>query len=255
MMALIRSLLFLLAVCCIINSCSIGKNPVDPALAKPISIESLWEKMQRQHFEFTWFHIGADAQVGFEDMSFGGYADIRIKHDSAMLFSIRKFGFELFRFLIRPDSVFALSRLEGVYSVFPFDSLQQTYGLPFGYTELENLVTGNVLTEGQRPISREYLTAGYLLRTKGNKLTAEYRLNELLLVETGQYWDGEGRSAEFDLQDYSRHEDRIMIPMQRAYYYPDRTEATYELGLRLEKVEIDVPQKMRFEIPRSYVKI
>lgn len=216
--------------------------------------QELWQAIEEQNIEFEWYYAKADLQVKTEDFNMGGNADIRIRKDSVIFMSLRKFGLELARVKVTPDSIFALNRLQAQYLALPIDSLQALYEVPFDFSELQEVLVGNHYTTGMKAMSSHSSQQGQWLKSVGEHLEVDYFLNGNNRVKEAAYFDREGHSIEVQFENEKTF-DSLLIPSERAYFYPSGENAEYTLKLTLNKVEIDKAKKIKFEIPSAYTRI
>jgi len=222
---------------------------------KNITTMLIWDKINDSNFEYEWFYAKAGSQVSFEGFTIGGQADIRVRRDSAILISVKKFGFELVRALIRPDSMFAINRLEGSFVAMSIDSLKSSYDVPFDYGELQEIIVGNKIVKGQVPLSSITNTSGYSFKSGGEHLQIDYLLDEHYNVFESMYKDDKGRSFDLTLDDYKAFDTDVVLPSKRSYYYPSKENASYSLMLDLDEIELDQAKKIKFEVPSSYTEM
>ena len=90
-----------------------------------------------------WMNAKAKVDVESEKFSIGGTAYIRIHRDEAIWMSVRKFGLEGARALIRPDSFFLYNRLEGEYIAEPLSYVEEKYKIPARFDLLQEIFFGN----------------------------------------------------------------------------------------------------------------
>jgi hypothetical protein len=237
----------------LVTACKVKKEL--PAMNPEVmATQELWKAIEAQNIEYEWFYAKADVQVKTEDFNMGGNADIRIRKDSIIFMSIRKFGLELARVKVTPDSIFALNRLQAQYVALPIDSLQAFYDVPFDFSELQEVVVGNHFTRGLHPIRSTASPQGYWLKSAGEQLEVAYLLNENKKVEEAVYTDKEGHSVEVQYGNEKTF-DSLLIPSERSYFYPSIENAEYTLKMIVNKVEIDKAKKIKFEIPSAYTRI
>lgn len=91
--------------------------------------------------------MDARARVDFDSdkLSIGGTATIRLHRDEAIWMSVKKFGFEGARALIRPDSFFLVNKLKGDYIAEPLSYLQEKYKIPARFDLLQEIFFGNAI--------------------------------------------------------------------------------------------------------------
>jgi hypothetical protein len=243
--------IILLALMYSVSSCGIRKKLESPESLSSETAMNLWQAVVDQNIDYNWYHAKADLDFSSEDFSLGGQADIRMKKDSVIMISVRKFGLEMARVLIRKDSVFVLNRLQANYAAESIDSLKSLFNVPFSYAQMEEILVGNNIAESQQVISSKIQKEGYLLNTRGDYIQSNFLIDSQKKVQLASYRDIEDRSFEVEYSNYKNFED-LHLAGARKYFYPDKMNAEYSLEVRLEKVEIDQPKKIRFEIPSSY---
>ena len=216
------------------------------------SMMKVWEELSNQNLSFEWYHATGDMQVSFEGFSMGAKGDIRIRKDSVILLSVKKFGLELARAQITQDSMYALNRLQGTYFVIPIDSVKNEYNVPFNYSELQEIIVGNHLISDQKPEFSMETQQGIQLKTSDQELYIDYLLDGNYNVRQSKFHDSAGRSFHIDFSGKKDFGNGVEHYTNRAYYYPEQDSAEYSIILDLDKIEIDQAKKIRFEIPSGY---
>ena len=244
---------YLIAAWLFLSGCGSGKGVVSTGISHPSDMDELWNELKKSNLEYRWLSAKVDAEVGFDGLVFSGQGDILIRKDSAMLFSVKKFGFEMVRALIRPDSVFVINRLEGSYDAARTDSLLEKYRLPFSYSELEQLLAGNFLTTGYEAYRTEVADGSQTLHTGNNSIRIDYELDPEKKVREIRFKDRQDRSVESELEAYGRLSEWPDVAAIRRYYFPDKENNQYSLSVRVQKIEVDKEKPLKFEIPSSYL--
>lgn len=96
-------------------------------------------------FDTEYLEGSARVQLQSEKLNIGGNAIIRLHKDKAIWMSIKKFGFEGARALIRPDSFFVINRLSGDYTAEPLSYIEKKYQIPARFDLLQEIVLGNAV--------------------------------------------------------------------------------------------------------------
>jgi hypothetical protein len=198
------------------------------------------------------------AKVSYSD-EYGGEsfsATIRIKRDSAIWMVFKKFSLEGARALIRPDSFFVIDRLNREYTAKPFDYIQQEYNLPVSFQGLQAILLGNpVFFSSQSEAGID--SSRYLLSQKTDKLNAKYWLEgaEMLLSEFLVDDFRNRRSLSVVSTDYRALDGKQKFSYFRSFNLSNGGQDHTHVGVEFSKVEINVPQKMDFEIPKNYERV
>ena len=223
---------------------------------KPRSEKYLMKHLLRNQVNAKW--LGSKVRVTYRDeyMNERFTAYIRMKKDSAIWMSFKKFSLEGARALITPDSIFVIDRLNGQYLAKPFSYIREEFHLPVGFEGLQAMLLGNpVFFSSQTKSSVD--STHYLLLQKTDNLTA-------------RYWVDGGRFLlrRFHIDDFRNHREMTYTASEykalsgkqnfsyfRRFNVKSPGLGQIEVGVDFSKVEIDVPQKMSFSIPDRYEKV
>lgn len=226
------------------------------ASLKPRSDNFLMQHLLENQVNANWF--AGKAKVTYADEygreSFS--ANIRIRKDSVIWMNFKKFSLEGARVLIRPDSIFVIDRLNGQYSAKPFEFAQKEYNLPVGFQGLQAILLGNPVffsNETAASVDSTY----YLLSQKTDRLEAKYWLDgaELLLRRFFFNDFRNSRSMDVVASDYRRLEGKQNFSYVRSFNLNSSDMGLMKVDIEFSKVEINVPQKIEFEIPAHYARM
>ncbi len=220
---------------------------------KPRSEKYLMKRLLANQVNAEW--LGTKAKISYQDEyvreSFTAY--VRMKKDSAIWMSIKKFGFEGARAFITPDSIFVLDRLNNEYIAQPFEYAQKEFRLPVGFQGLQAMLLGNPVffsnkTETGVDGSR------YKFSQKTENLHAEYWLDvvKILLSEFKIEDFRNKRELTYTASDYQLLPDKQNFSYFRRFNLKSSDLGSMQVSIDFSKVEIDVPQNMSFSIPKRY---
>ena len=226
------------------------------ASLKPKTDKVLMKNLLENQVSADWF--GGKAKITYSD-EYGREtfsANIRIRKDSIIWMNFKKFSLEGARVLIRPDSIFVIDRLNGQYAAKPFEAAQREYNLPVGFQGLQAVLLGNPVfftSESTASIDSSY----YLLSQKTDRLEAKYWLDgaQLLLRRFFVNDFRNSRSMDIYASDYQRLEDKQNFSYVRHLNLNSPDMGKMNVEIEFSKVEINVPQKIEFEIPQRYEKV
>ena len=202
--------------------------------------------------------LGAKAKVSFSD-EYGGESascNIRIRKDSVIWINLKKFSIEGARVLIRPDSVFVVDRINGQYLAKPFEYLQEEYHLPVNFQGLQAILLGNPVFFSSET-SSTVDSSLYLLTQKTDRLEAKYWLDDAKALLRRFLVDDfrEQRSLDVKATDFRQLDDKQNFSYVRHLNLNSKDTGRMNVVVEFSKVEINVPQKMEFEIPERYEKV
>jgi hypothetical protein len=165
--------------------------------------------------------------------------------------SVKKFGFEGARALIRPDSFFVINRINGDYTAEPLSYLEEKYKIPARFDLLQEIILGNAVfftkdltldTEGEiyKLSGRDKLYAT-MYRVNGRG----FRLENMELVELAQ-----NRTLSIDNADF-RSVESLKGPVDFAHMRTVTIDAAATGKARMEleftKLEFTGPLEMPFQ--------
>ncbi len=249
------NLFFLVLLVAFTAGCGTAKKARTGKLkARPTEV--IMEKLIKQQLDVQ--SLDAKARVAYSDdygkVSFVTY--LRMKKDSAIWMSFKKFSIEAVRVLIRPDSVFIIDRLNGEYAAEPLTYLTQRYSVPVGFKGLQALLLGNPVFFSQQTESR-IEEGNYVLEQKTDRITAEYFLDGLsMLLSQWNVLDGHTRSsirATFDGYEPFKGKKKFSYFRSFNLNHPDLGGSKVEITFT--RVETDKPVKLPFSIPSRYDRI
>lgn len=136
--------------------------------------------VEKNAFKTQYLEGSARIKLESEKLNIGGTATIRLERDKAIWVSVKKFGFEGARALIRPDSFFLYNRLSGDNLAEPLSYVERKYNVPARFDLLQEIILGNAvfLTRDLEVATQDGL---FELAGSDSKYTTNY------LVEDGSY--------------------------------------------------------------------
>lgn len=189
-----RFLLFAIAVIFLAAGCNKsmrGKDGRDGVSAARKSGKVI-RGLEDNRFSTQYLEGKARVKVESEQFNIGGTAVIRVEQDKAIWVSVKKFGFEGARALIRPDSFFVINRLNGDYTAEPLSFIEEKYKIPARFDLLQEMVMGNAVFFS-RNLDLETQGESFILTGKDNRFATRhvidargYKLQTMQLTELAQ---------------------------------------------------------------------
>lgn len=110
-----------------------------------LRLNQVLQNIEANRTTAEWMDAKARVDVETDDLSIGGTAYLRLHRDEAIWISVKKFGLEGARALIRPDSFFLYNRLESEYTAEPLSYLEEKYKIPARFDLLQEIFFGNAV--------------------------------------------------------------------------------------------------------------
>ena len=248
---ILLSVLFLIAA----TACNPARRAQKTKL-KSKSEKFIMKRLLSNQVNADW--LGTKAKVTYRDEymreSFTAY--IRMKKDSAIWMSFKKFSIEGARAMITPDSIFVIDRINNQYLAKPFSYAQQEFHLPVGYQGLQAMLLGNpVFFASQSEPSVD--STRYLLSQKTDNLQAKYWIDGVKFLLREFFVDDFRNSREltYTASDYQQLPDKQKFSYFRRFNLNSKDLGKLQVAIDFSKVEIDVAQRMSFSVPSRYERV
>lgn len=241
--------LYLLALTVFLSSCN--KNIVGFKSKKKGNVNV-------EEIDFDYFNAKTKVRYAEGDKIINGNANIRIKKDSLIWFSVSpSIGLEATRIMITKDTAIVINRMDKEYYIFNFDEISRYFNFKIDYDLIQAILLGNLA----RPLDQKTQIAKennyFMIKQKSGPLDIQsYVLADNKKIETVLI--NENQTSNFMTLKYSEFKET------GAYLFPKicQINLTYKakkgplvtsINLQHNKAEIsDKPLKFPFNIPSKY---
>ncbi len=249
------SLILLLLFSVVMVSCSGAKEAAKEAGLKKRELDELFRKMGQVQVTADWMDSKARLRYADDDMKIGLTASIRVQKDSAIWASVRKFGFEVARVLINPDSVYVLDRVNNEYMAKELRDIRDYIDLPADFGLLQSLVIGDLVLLGSREPELKVVDNEFILTTNQPNLKSKYIVDRdfrLRMIEVDDIRANQMFEISYD--DYQKVNGDKNFSYIRIFSLKEQTAVKAELEVRFSRVEFNIPKDISFEIPDKYTR-
>lgn len=200
----------------------------------------------------------ASAKIKFKSEIESGSArtHIRVKKDSLVWLQLKKWGFEVARILINPDSVYIVYKLDRSYEKGSIEDLSRAFNLELDFNKLQTFLIGNTLPPDASRSEYENVENGHFLYTQSGPYIVDYFIDKLTSHVT-QFKIKEGRDREVTItyDDYRPiSEGGLEFSYFRKYVAEDESSLS-SIEIDVSSVEFNKQFDIRFEIPSHYYKL
>lgn len=202
-------------------------------------------------FETEYLEGSARVQLESKKLNVGGNAIIRLHKDKAIWMSVKKFGFEGARALIRPDSFFVINRLNGDYTAEPLSYIEEKYKVPARFDLLQEIVLGNAVFF-TRDLELETVGDMYTLSGRDNRFATRhvvdasgFKLMEMSLKELAQNRNVTITNADF--RKASGMETQPDFAHQRTVNIDAEATGPAKMELTFNRLSFSGPLEMPFQ--------
>lgn len=266
-----KSLIFTLLSCLFLcTNCKTAKKAIAqnaPIITNPCAASTLptndifFNYFNAQNIDIQWLAADVDLDIDMGGKSISLGMTLRMCRDSAIWMNVTKWGINVARVLVRPDSVFVLNYFQSQAIMLPMTAIKERAGFDINFTTLQNILLGNPTFVG----NAENLTltpsdTGIDIKNKLNSLEIDFQLNkkcQILNAEIKRAND----PAKINVF-YSKYEpfnnnfsDRFFSFSRKLVLQGTGSNDGTIIFAFDSPLEINVPKKMRFEIPNDYKKI
>ena len=237
-------------------SCNTARRLEKGKLRKKSS-NFLVKKLEQNRVAADWFSGKARVTFDGSGYHFKASTNIRIRKDSVVWLNVKKIGIEVARVQITPDSVYFLNRLTREYGTWDVGALEGRFGLPLGFSDLQELLLGNAVI-----VEKEALEAGVVqLRHKlgGQQAGVDteyfldgltYLLEQINVADPNREW-----RVQIDQEEHGAEKEYPNFPYFRNFAIDSEQTGPIGLNVKFSKIEINVPKNIHFEIPSRYSRI
>ena len=241
-----------------LSSCK-SKKPLtstnDPVMEEPVTKElaSMMEKIKATQIPYTWFAASGTGRIDWDGQRLSARINVRILHDSIIWVQIQKFGFEVGRMLVTPDSAFFINRYERTYSLYRTEEFLEEYNVPADFDMFSIVFTACAYLPPI--ISKSHIGPdGSVLFLSKSGMSARHWLDGSSLLIQSQITDPLDREWLSVYADYQKTNSGQKFPFTRQNtLIIDGQPNVFDL--EYNEMEIDIPQEFPFSIPSHYEKI
>lgn len=247
-------LLFIISILCFNTSCKTSKG-TDSKLKKR-STTYLQKKMIENQVKADWFSTNAKVVYQNGNQILKASSSIKMRKDSVIWISVKKFGFEAARVQITTDSIYILDRINAAYMVKGMNYISEEFNLPANFNTLQAILLGNpVFFSKDLEVENEALN--YHLMGESSNIKNDYWLNGVnYQLQRMDFFDKkEQRNLKNTLESYQLLADEQNFSYFRRLELQSQKTGQLSIELTFSKIEINVPKNIRFEIPSKYTRM
>ena len=233
-------------------SCKTKKVNKGTTVVKEQGAEYLVDNLIKNQVKSDWFSSRIKLNVeGDKVMNVGLSGTLRMEKDKAIWVSLKKFGFEVARALITPDSAYVVDRIGGNNIAEDIGYVQRKMNFPANFQMLQAIVLGNPVFF-TKDFESKVDSTGYTIWSETSSPKSTYLLNgENMNLKAMAFEDfNPQRLMKIFLEKYELSTSQQNFSHER--YFDIRSNDTGDMKVKLQfsNVEFDVPKKMPFTKPK-----
>lgn len=214
---------------------------------------AMMEKIINTQVPFTWFSAKGQGKFDLDGQRLSARVNVRILRDSVIWVQLQKFGFELGRMLITPDSAFFINRFERTYSVYATEDFLIEYNVPADFEMFSKVFTAGAYLPA-RIKSLAIGQDGSLNMYAANGMNATHWFDSSWRLIRSEISDPLAREWTTGYADYRDTKNGQLFPFKRSNTLViDGIPNVF--NLQYNDLDLDIPQEFPFSIPSHYEKI
>jgi hypothetical protein len=241
----------------VVTSCTTSKKTtIDKG---PVIVDSVAEAaamlqlVESTNIPYTWFSGEGAGSIDWDGQRYNAKMKVRIERDKVIWVQIQKFGFEMGRMYVTPDSAFFINRLERTYSIYSTSEFFKKYNLPADFNMFSKVFTGGAYLPPM--ISRTVIEEDRSLYVEsGSGVNARHWLDVTSTLVRSIVTDPFDHEWAAGFGDYRPTDTGEIFPYRRTNVLViDGMTNLFDLDY--SSIQINVPQELPFSIPSHYEKI
>jgi hypothetical protein len=237
-----------------LTSCKTGRTINDgKAGGSPKHLEGIYRSLLTAD-EYTWYSGKARFRVTTPDIRMSATINLRMVRDSVIWATVDKFGFEVARVLITPDSVFVVDRLNQEYTSEAIKVFLDEYGMQISFADLQSAFAGgmiNVSPKARQCIQEDNCNVFLVDNPYGISGKHWVTAGQPPRLLKSTFVDRDGRTLELENSKWEAVGKNRMLPFGRFLAFADDDGIT-EIELTFSSITLDEPATLPFSIPPHY---
>lgn len=215
------------------------------------------EAMITKQLKAEWLYVKAKITYRDRYQRFKASSTVRMRKDSIIWMNIKKLGIEVARIQITKDSIYIINRIDNEYSVKDLDYVKREFNIPAKLQTIQAFVLGNPVFFTPEEFKLESKGLLYHLFAMGQNIESHYWLNASdLSIHQMAFEDLKSRQKiDMSFEEYKQTPDKQNFSYFRNLELNSRQTGQMSIGLKITKVELNIPKDIRFEIPERYTQV
>jgi len=246
----------LLFISLMLSACGGTSNLPDKVKGEMEEGSDLKRLLLQPEFPSSMLAYSGRVSVDSREFNVSGTIKVYLENDKVCWIRLSKFGFEVGRFRITPDSIIGINKLQRTFIRTDIQSTRELIGTDLSFTEIQHLVWGIPMRVNRKDKIRPQDSLVQVKSSKNSDIQYSYLLRPPLDMVSADWKqeveNGEGEQHLIVKQsDFHKITDKRNFSYIREYSFRSPVD---QLGIELNisKVALDEPQSTDIDIPSSY---
>ncbi len=216
---------------------------------KKMRLEKLLREADKHKFSAKTLDIRMAVSYSDPQQSFSGNGKIRILKDSIIWGSLNFMGIPMVKFYITPGNIRYYNKIDRTYYDGNFGLLKQKLGLPFDFNNLQNLLTGDLITNVAPENTGLQILPGKFVLTPQNTFVKKMSLTPFYKMLSGLFYYPSQGQIRLLYDDYQKNG-----PQNIPGGFEINTGEKY-IKVDYKNINVDKVLRFPFKIPSNYQKL
>ncbi len=214
-----------------------------------IRLNKLLREADNHRFSSKTLEAGLAVSYNDDTQSFSGKGKIRILKDSIIWGSLNFLGIPMAKFYITPTKIQYYNKINRSYYDGSLDLLEQKLGLSFGFNDLQNLLTGDLISKINPEKTSLIINADNYELHLQNPVVKKISLTAFYKMLSGTFYDSSQGNIQLNYQNYQQIAKEYIpgsIVIQTGIKH---------LKIKYSKIFLNKALGFPFRIPDNYQKL
>lgn len=246
----IHKIILLCILAFMLHSCKTNKSLAD--LPSPDRTKSeIVEALMQRNLQYDWYTSKARLKFSSPQESGKGSLYLRIKKDSIIWMTAKKFGVTGVRSVINRDSFTIVYQIDRAFERGALEDLSNALAVRTSFKDMQQLLVGNIILPEDRNLIYDFVKSGrnYTFKANIDNLLISYKVDsytlDLLHVDI---IEGNGRTAQFHYADYKTLDGGQRLPFERKAVFDISPTEKISLDFVFADIELNVPKSTELRI-------
>ena len=212
---------------------------------RKMRVKKLLREIEKHRFSAKTFESRIGVSYSDLNQSFSGNGKIRILKDSIIWGSMNFLGIPMLKFYITPDKIQYYNKIDQTYYDGNFDLLQKEFGLSFNFNNLQNLLTGDLITDLSPAHTQLKTTAKSYWLVPNDSLIKNIEISPFFKILSG-YFQAPNANIQLKYKDYQKI-DKQNLPKNL-----EIKSGAKLIQLHYKNIILDKKLRFPFKLPVDY---
>jgi hypothetical protein len=247
-------LVFLLFI--LLSACGGTSNLPSKVNGEMMGDKALKKQLLQPVFPASTLSYAGRVKLNSPDMNVSGTVKVHLKNDSVCWIRLSKFGFEVGRFRITPDSIHGINKLQKLFIREDIEATKEILGIHLSFKDIQHLVWGIPMRVSKKDKLRSMDDWVEVESAPDSEIEYAYKIRPPFdmvsaTLSTEEYNSPSSQNIKVDQSDFHKITDNRNFSYIRNYSFTSSVDRL-AIELNISTVSFDEPQSTDIHIPSGY---